>query len=120
MSGIIRERCGNCAAFEPLSQEVLEKYKNDPRVKQDGGTCSKGPFLRHPYVNAKDKCNPLKLESDFELWVEGASDKDLKTSRFEPRPGQDSIGSLLTKLHRRLDREIYLQKRKRMSPLPWE
>ena len=78
------KRCGNCAAFEPLRQGVLEKYKDDPRVHKEDGTCAKGPFLRYPLVHPKDKCDPTKLIDGFVAWASGTLPFDPKKSQWEP------------------------------------
>jgi hypothetical protein len=112
MVQIVRERCGNCVSFEPLSQEVLEKYKDDPRVHNGDGTCAKGPFLAHPHVRPGDRCNPSKLITELQHHVEDFSDLD-RMSKFEPKPGQESRRSLRIKLQKRKAQEIFNKKREK-------
>lgn len=83
MSGITIETCGNCAAFRPLSKEMLEKYKDDPRVQEGDGTCTKGPYLQNPLVHPDDKCDPEKLLG-FENWASGRASFDPNKSQWEP------------------------------------
>lgn len=114
MFGMCRERCGNCISFEPLSEDVLKQYKDDPRVHIGDGTCARGPFLKHPHVRPGDKCNPIKLVDGFEAFVRGTEHMDLKTSRFKSNiSGEDSINNRLKQLRNSLSREIFKLKRKK-------
>ena len=117
MLGICRERCGNCVSFEPLSEEVLQKYKGDPRVHPEDGTCAQGPFLKNPHVCPEDKCNPGKLVDGFEAFIMGTDHMDLKASRFKSKvPGEDSITNRLKQLRRGLVLEIYRLTKKEVEP----